>query len=309
MQVWNVLQAARWKYRTQKIAKNSPFGHHCTTLSGYIFATQARIDNRKKSLLNSSVCPTSSQYDELRPLAAEISWHVWGTPASFHRFRVLAALLHSTRVVGVSQSLRHWTQGATYIWKGGHHVGHWLTFLLCLFCVVIHFFWLVNVCICCVRFSFSIPSQEICLGNIVLCEVGCKTLTQSISQHQEWHPQSVLTCLRGSFLGPILFCFTCLNYMTFLLSSGSPGMHILMVIYCIRVSACQNFCIWKQSSTFSAVLNEFTTGWPDIIWSWWMRTRRRSFGLEHENSLTRICHKHWFYGMARLTIEWRSAQR
>jgi len=39
MQVWNVLRTARWKCRTQKIAKNSPSGHHRTTLSGYIFAT------------------------------------------------------------------------------------------------------------------------------------------------------------------------------------------------------------------------------------------------------------------------------
>ena len=33
---------------------------------------------------------------------------------------------------------------------------------LCLFCVVVHFFWLLNACICCVRFSsFSILHQEI----------------------------------------------------------------------------------------------------------------------------------------------------
>jgi len=44
MQVWNVLHAARWKCRTQKIAKNSPSAHHRTNLSGYIFAAKARID-------------------------------------------------------------------------------------------------------------------------------------------------------------------------------------------------------------------------------------------------------------------------
>jgi len=44
-----MLQAARWKYRTQKSSQKSPFGHHRTTLSGYIFATKARIDNRKKT--------------------------------------------------------------------------------------------------------------------------------------------------------------------------------------------------------------------------------------------------------------------
>jgi len=58
------------------------------------------------------------------PLTAEIRWRVWGTPANFNGFRVLAMLLHGTLVVGVSQTLRRWTEGATYIRQGGHHVGH-----------------------------------------------------------------------------------------------------------------------------------------------------------------------------------------
>jgi len=41
---------------------------------------------------------------------------------------ILAALLHNTRVLGASQTLRRWTEGATYILQGGHHVGHWPTF-------------------------------------------------------------------------------------------------------------------------------------------------------------------------------------
>jgi len=40
----------------------------------------------------------------------------------------LAALLHGTLVLGVSQTLRRWTESATYIRQGGHHVGHWPTF-------------------------------------------------------------------------------------------------------------------------------------------------------------------------------------
>jgi len=47
----------------------------------------------------------SSQHGKLRsPLAAEICWLVWGTPANFNGFRVLAALLHGTLVVAVSQT-------------------------------------------------------------------------------------------------------------------------------------------------------------------------------------------------------------
>jgi len=83
--------------------------HHRTTLSGCIFATKTCIDNRKK-LLNSStssMCPHNMV--NFGPLTAEIGSGVFGTPANvnwFRRFRVLAALLHGTLVVGVSQTLR-----------------------------------------------------------------------------------------------------------------------------------------------------------------------------------------------------------
>jgi len=90
------------------------------------------VSTTEKNLLNSSVSPTRPHnMVNFGPLAAETCWRVWGTPSNFNGFRVLAALLHGTLVVGVSQSLRHRTEGATYIWQGGHHVGHWPTFLAC----------------------------------------------------------------------------------------------------------------------------------------------------------------------------------
>jgi len=60
-------------------------------------------------------------------LAAEIDPVVWGSPANSNGFRVLAALLHGSQVVSVSQTLRHWTEGATYVQQGDYHVGHWPT--------------------------------------------------------------------------------------------------------------------------------------------------------------------------------------
>jgi len=46
----------------------------------------------------------SPQYGELGALAAEIDPVVWGTHANFNAFRILAALLHGTRVLGVSHT-------------------------------------------------------------------------------------------------------------------------------------------------------------------------------------------------------------
>jgi len=106
MQVWNVLHAARWKYRMQKITKNLPSGHHHTTLSGCIFANKACIDNCEKNLLNSNIssrCPHNMA--NFGPLTAEIVSLVWGTPANFSGFHILSSLLQRCRSTEENQTL------------------------------------------------------------------------------------------------------------------------------------------------------------------------------------------------------------
>ena len=65
------------------------------------------IDNRKNLVKQQYLIVMSAQYGELRPTSGEMGSGVWGTPANFKGFGVLAALLHGTLVVGVSQTLRH----------------------------------------------------------------------------------------------------------------------------------------------------------------------------------------------------------
>jgi len=132
-----VMHGARCKYRTQEVAKTLPSVHHHTTLSGYIFATKARINNRKKNLLCSNISSTCpNNIVNFGPLAAEIGPVVWGTPAHFSGFRVFAASLHSTLVVRQPNSAAL-NRGATYIRQGSHHVGHWPTFcfIICVTCM------------------------------------------------------------------------------------------------------------------------------------------------------------------------------
>jgi len=57
-----VVRAARWKYTTQKITIWAP-SHNFV---GYIFATEARIDHRKKPVKQQYLSHTSPQYGELR---------------------------------------------------------------------------------------------------------------------------------------------------------------------------------------------------------------------------------------------------
>jgi len=71
-------------------------------------------------------------------LTAEIHPVVWGSPANFNGFRVLGALLHGTPVLGVSQTLRRRTEGATYILQAAITFGigphsSWRFFASCIF--------------------------------------------------------------------------------------------------------------------------------------------------------------------------------
>jgi len=55
-------------------------------------------------MLNSNTSSTRSDNTvNFGPVAAEIRLQVCGTPVNFNGFRVLAALLHGTLVVGVSK--------------------------------------------------------------------------------------------------------------------------------------------------------------------------------------------------------------
>ena len=123
MHVWNVLHTARWKYRTQKIAIWAP-SHNFV---GLYLRNWGMYRQLGKNVLNNNTSSTCSADNMVNfgLLTAENCWRVWGTHANFNGFRVFAALLHGSLVVSVSQTLRRWTEGATYIRQGGHHVGHW----------------------------------------------------------------------------------------------------------------------------------------------------------------------------------------
>jgi len=95
--------------------QKSPSEHHRTNLSGYIFATKAHIDNRKK-LLNSNIFSTCPHImADFGLLAAKICWRVWDTPSKFQRVSRLDSLLQRRRSPEVKQtcpmfgSLAVWT--------------------------------------------------------------------------------------------------------------------------------------------------------------------------------------------------------
>jgi len=86
--------------------KKSPSGHHRTTLSGYIFATKACIDN----------------------------WTSLGHPYKLQWVSCLGSITVEHSSSGHQLNVAALNRGATYIWQGGHHVGvlaHISSYIIC----------------------------------------------------------------------------------------------------------------------------------------------------------------------------------
>ena len=88
----------------KKVAKNRHLGtipQLCRAISSQL----RHISTIGKKLLSSNISTTCPHnIVNFGPLAAEILSLVLGTPGNFNGFRVFAALLHGTLVVGVSQT-------------------------------------------------------------------------------------------------------------------------------------------------------------------------------------------------------------
>jgi len=90
----------------KKVAKHrhlGTIGQLCRAISSQI----RHISTIGKNWLSSNISSTGPHnMVNFGPLATEIVSLVWGTPSHFTGFRVLAAVLQGTLVVGVSQTLR-----------------------------------------------------------------------------------------------------------------------------------------------------------------------------------------------------------
>jgi len=101
MHVWNVLHAARWKYRMQKNRHFGTIAQLCRAISSQL----RHVSTIGRTLVKQQISPRYLyNMANFGLLAAEICRRVWGTPANFNGFRVLAALLYGSLVVGVSQT-------------------------------------------------------------------------------------------------------------------------------------------------------------------------------------------------------------
>jgi len=88
------------KYRKQKWRNKSTSGQHRTSLSACIFATKARINNRKKLVKQKYLFHESPQYGELWPTSGWDRLMGLGHPSKFQRFSRLGIVTAATSLNG-----------------------------------------------------------------------------------------------------------------------------------------------------------------------------------------------------------------
>jgi len=152
----------------KKVAKNRHLGtiaQLCQAISSQL----RHISTTGKNLLSSSMsfrCPPQyGEHGELRPTSGWDPLASLGHPTKFQLVSRLGSVTAWHVVVGVSQTLRRWIEGATYVRQGDHHVGHWPTFL-----VVFSFTRqcgdtvgvMCKFCNSCVEYTFLFPLVQKC---------------------------------------------------------------------------------------------------------------------------------------------------
>jgi len=105
--------------------KRSPSAHHRTTLSVYIFATKACIENLEKKLVRQQyLLQMSAQYGERRPT------NDWGTLASLEhpsKFELVSHLGFDTAATSLTGGQPNFARSLAISWAGTLYV-HFLHF-------------------------------------------------------------------------------------------------------------------------------------------------------------------------------------
>jgi len=114
----------------KKVAKNRHLGTIAQLCRAISLQLRHVLTIGKKRVKQQYVLHMSPQYGELRPTSGWDRLTSLGYPSKFQLVLRLGSVTGRHLVVGVSQTLRHWTESATYIRLGDHHVGHWPTFLV-----------------------------------------------------------------------------------------------------------------------------------------------------------------------------------
>jgi len=103
-------------------AKNSPSGHHRTTLLGCMFATKACIDNWKKLVKQQYLLHTSLQYGELWSTSDWDPLADLGYPSNFQR---VSRVVFITAVTSLTRGQPNFARRLVVSWAGTLYIHFW----------------------------------------------------------------------------------------------------------------------------------------------------------------------------------------
>jgi len=98
-----IINTERLQYNAPRTLKLRPYVEMSLLLLWPHNRADSYILQLRFLLVSCSTCPHNMM--NFRPLTGEIGWRVWGAPANFKQFRVLASLLHRRRPTEVNQTL------------------------------------------------------------------------------------------------------------------------------------------------------------------------------------------------------------
>jgi len=114
--------------------KNDPKNRHLGTIPQLCRAMSSQLRHLstigKKLVKQQYLLHMSPQYGELRSTSGWDHFGSLGHRSYFQRLSRLGSVTTRHVVGGGSQTLRRWTEGATYVRQGDHHAGRWPTFLV-----------------------------------------------------------------------------------------------------------------------------------------------------------------------------------
>jgi len=108
MQVWNLLDVARWNTGRKKVAENCHLGtiaQFCRAISSQL----RHVSTIRKIVRHQYLLHMSSHYGEIRPTDGWDRLTSLGHPCKFQLVSRLGSVTARHLVLGVSQTLRRWT--------------------------------------------------------------------------------------------------------------------------------------------------------------------------------------------------------
>ena len=267
MQVWNVLHAARWKYRMQKWRKKSPPGHHRATCQAESSQLRHASTIGKKLVKQHYI-----QFSQYGDLCATDGWYrfaSFGHPCKFERVSRLGFVTAPTSLNGGQPNF---ARCLAVSWAGTRCIHFWGS------CPVTEFCQLQNSL--CVQVAFS------CIGSVTARRWSIGRQPKFAAWDKEWNygtSAEGATYIRHGghhvyhrptfwFDYDIMFCFSVNNIWTFVGLVAAVAKSHCPVELMVRLSVCLSVTVYSARLLMTAFVRTNSEFWlhSQLHTHWWL---------------------------------------